>query len=166
MPTVALLVALLAAPPPGLEIALEASLAPPLPDGRRAMLVVTARNVGQGEIVFLPQALSLTFTGPGARLQRYDEGPPLPPIWFEPRTLAPGRSTRLELVATLTDTAWQLSAGGGQRANWFLQRPGRYGATVRYAVPQAAVPPGTSLPAGQIWTGELTAGPVSLSLPP
>jgi hypothetical protein len=166
MQTVALLLALLAAPPPGLEIALDVSPAPPLADGRRALLVVTARNVGRENIVFLPHALSLTITGPGARLQRYDEGPPLAPIWFEPRTLAPGSSTRLELVATLTDSAWQLSAGGGQRANWFLQWPGRYGATVRYAVPEAAFPPGTSLPAGVVWTGELSAGPVSLSLPP
>jgi hypothetical protein len=159
-------VALLAAPPPGLEIALEVSAAPPLADGRRTVLVVTARNPGREAIVFLPQALSVTFTGPGARLQRFDEGPPLAPIWFEPRTLAPGSSTSLELVATLTDSAWQLSAGGGQRANWFLQRPGRYGATVRYAVPEAAVPPGASLPAGVVWTGELSAGPVTLSLPP
>jgi hypothetical protein len=114
MLTTVLLVAALAAPP-GLELAVDVSRAPSLADGRRVLLEVTARNTGREEILFLPLALSLSFSGAGARLQAYDEGPPSRPIYFDLRRLAPGASTRVELVATWTDAkSWQLPAGGAR----------------------------------------------------
>lgn len=166
MPASALVVALLAAPLPALEIAVDAAHPRALPDGQRVVLVVTARNAGREDVVFLPRAVSVTFTGAGARLQRYDEGPALPPLTFGARTVPRGASTTVEIVATPSDGAWQVSAGAGLRANWFLPRPAKVTAVVKYSVPEGASPPGITLPAGVVWTGELQATPVVIELPP
>jgi hypothetical protein len=163
--TVSLLGAWLAASPTALEITADAAQARSLPDGRRVVLVVTAHNPGRNALVFLPQAVSLVFNGEGARLQRYDEGPPLPPLCFEARTLPEGASARLELVAMTTDSTWQIPAGGGQRANWFLRRPGRYRVEIRYAVRESTLQSDAPCRSGPVWKGELVIGPVEVDLP-
>jgi hypothetical protein len=165
MLTVSVLGAWLAVSAPALEITADAAKARSLPDGRRVVLVVTAHNRGRDPLVFLPQAVSLVFTGEGARLQRYDEGPPLPSPCFEARTLPGGASTRLELIATPSDSTWQMPAGGGQRANWFLPRPGRHRAQIRYVVTDGAVEPDAPCRSGPVWKGELVTGPIEVVLP-